>query len=127
MDGLVGTKRGLATKCVRPELCPAPCNPMDYIARQASLSMEFSRQECWSGLPFPTSGDLPDPGIEPKSLVLAGVFFTTVLPGKPKQCLIQEPAVNDASSARVGRKIMGTGERRGAIKSDVRWKRGKES
>ena len=50
------------------------------IARQASLSMEFSRQEYWSGLPFPTSGDLPDPGIEPASLVspaLAGGFFTT--------------------------------------------------
>ena len=49
------------------------------IARQASLSMEFSRQEYWSGLPFPTSGDLSDPGIEPASLVspaLAGGFFT---------------------------------------------------
>ena len=42
--------------------------------------MEFSRQEYWSGLPFPTPGDLPDPGIEPASLpspVLAGGFFTT--------------------------------------------------
>ena len=44
------------------------------------LSMEFSRQEYWSGLPFPSSGDLPDLGIEPASLVspaLAGRFFTT--------------------------------------------------
>ena len=42
--------------------------------------MGFSRQEYWSGLPFPTPGDLPDPGIEPKSLMslaLAGSFFTT--------------------------------------------------
>ena len=47
---------------------------------QAPLSMEFSRQEYWSGSPFPVPGDLPNPGIEPKSLVfpaLAGGFFTT--------------------------------------------------
>ena len=53
---------------------------MDCVAHQALLSMEFSRQECWSGLPFPSAGDLPDPGIEPRSLVgsipaLAGNFF----------------------------------------------------
>ena len=50
------------------------------VACQTSLSMEFSRQEYWSGLPFPTQGDLPDPGIEHASLVspaLAGGFFTT--------------------------------------------------
>ena len=50
------------------------------IAHQAPLSMEFSRQEYWSGVTFPTAGDLPDPGIEPTSLaypVLAGRFFTT--------------------------------------------------
>ena len=39
-------------------------------ARQAPLSMEFPRQEYWSGLPFPIPGDLPDPGIEPRSLCL---------------------------------------------------------
>ena len=47
---------------------------------QAPLSMEFSQQEYWSGLPFPTPGDLPDPGIKPTSaasLTLAGGFFTT--------------------------------------------------
>ena len=47
--------------------------------------MEFSRQEFWSRLPFPAPGDLPDPGIEPASLVspaLAARFFTTVPPGK---------------------------------------------
>ena len=50
------------------------------IAHQALLSMEFSRQEYWSGLPCPPPGDLPDPGMEPKSLLspaLASVFFTT--------------------------------------------------
>ena len=49
------------------------------VARQAPLSMGFSRQEYWSGLPFPSPGDLPEPGIEPASLVsseLAGGFFT---------------------------------------------------
>ena len=40
------------------------------IACQAPMSMEFSRQECWSGLPFPPPGDLPTPGIEPTSPAL---------------------------------------------------------
>ena len=53
---------------------------------QAPLSMEFSKQEYWSRLPFITPGDLPNPGIILMPLVssaLASVFFTTVLPGKP--------------------------------------------
>ena len=45
--------------------------------------MGFPRQESWSGLPFPSPGDLPDPGIKPASPALAGGFFTTELPGKP--------------------------------------------
>ena len=53
------------------------------VAYQASPSMEFSRQEYWSGLPFPSPGDLPDSGIEPTSPSLAGRFFTTTPPGKP--------------------------------------------
>ena len=55
-------------------------------AHQAPLSMGFSRQEYWSGVPFPPAGDLPNPGIEPASPVspaLAGGFFTTEPPGKP--------------------------------------------
>ena len=47
------------------------------------LSMGFSRQEWWSGLPFPPPGDLPDPGITPVSPALAGRFFTTESPEKP--------------------------------------------
>ena len=54
-------------------------------ARQAPLSMEFSRQEHWGGLPFPTPGDLPGPGIEPTTPALAGGFFTTVPPGRPQE------------------------------------------
>ena len=53
------------------------------VAHQASLSMGFLRQEYWSGLLFPSPGDLPDPGIEPSSPALAGVLFTTELPGRP--------------------------------------------
>ena len=45
--------------------------------------MGFSRQEYWSGLPFPSPGDLPQPGIEPMSLASPGRFFTTEPPGKP--------------------------------------------
>ena len=55
-----------------------------FVAHQASLSMEFSRQEYWSGLSFPSPGALSYPGIKPMSLAfpaLAGGFFTTVPPG----------------------------------------------
>jgi len=52
------------------------------VARQA-LSMGFSRKEYWSALPFPSPGDLPDPGIEPTSPALAGGFFTAESHGKP--------------------------------------------
>ena len=65
--------------------CPILCDPVG-LARRAPLSMEFSRQEYWSRLPFPTLQDVPDPGIKTASLVpraLAGGFFTTVLPAKP--------------------------------------------
>ena len=48
-----------------------------YTARQAPRSRGFSRQEYWSGLPFPPPRDLPDPGMEPASPALAGGFFTT--------------------------------------------------
>ena len=55
------------------------------VARQAPLSMEFSKQERWSGLPFPSLEDLPDPGIEAALPALAGRFFTTGPPGKPSK------------------------------------------
>ena len=55
------------------------------LAHQALLG--FPRQEYWSGLPFPSPGDLPDPGIKPTSPALAGGFFITESPGKPhKSC-----------------------------------------
>ena len=57
------------------------------VACQAPLFMEFSRQECWSGLPFPTTGYLPDSSVKPTYLgfpALAGTFFTSEPPWKPK-------------------------------------------
>ena len=53
------------------------------VGHQAYLSMEFPRQEYWSGLPFPFLGDLPNPGIQPVSPALAGGFFVAEPPGKP--------------------------------------------
>ena len=53
------------------------------VTYQAPLSMGFSRQEYWSGLPFPSPGDFPNPGIEPASPALTGGFFATEPPGKP--------------------------------------------
>ena len=52
------------------------------VAHQVPLFMKFSRQEYCSGLPFPSPGHLPHPGIEPKSPALAGRFFNTGPPGK---------------------------------------------
>ena len=53
------------------------------IAYQAPPSMEFSRQEYWSGLPFPSPGDLPDLGIEPRSPAFQADALTSEPPGKP--------------------------------------------
>ena len=53
------------------QLLATPCT----VARQAPLSMGFSRQEYWSGLPCPPPGDLPYPGIEPRSPALQGILY----------------------------------------------------
>ena len=53
------------------------------VACQAPLSMRFPRQEYWSGLPFPSPGDLLDPGFKQQSPALAGGFSTTEPPRKP--------------------------------------------
>ena len=57
------------------QLCPTLATPWTVV-HQAPLFMEFSRREHWSGLPFPSPGDLPNPGIEPGSSALQGRFFT---------------------------------------------------
>ena len=69
------------------ELLVTPWN----LARQAPLSMGFSRQECWGGLPCPSPGNLPDPGIEPESLVFPALqadSWPTKLCGKAIYCYI---------------------------------------
>ena len=53
------------------------------IAHQAPPSMEFSRQQYWSGVPFPSPGDLPDPGIEPRSPTLRADTLPSEPPGNP--------------------------------------------
>ena len=61
---------------------------MDCRARQAPLSMEFSRPEYWSGLPFPPPGDLPDPRIEPVSSALQAGSSPTEPPGEAPVIII---------------------------------------
>ena len=55
------------------------------IAYQAPMSMGFSRQEYWSGLPFPSPGDLPDPGMEPGSPTLQADTLLSEPPGKSRE------------------------------------------
>ena len=54
------------------------------VAHQAPVSMGFSRQEYWSGLPFPSPGDLPNPGIKPRSPALQAEALSSEPLGKPK-------------------------------------------
>ena len=65
------------------QLCPTLCDPMDE-SLQAPQSVGFSRQEYWSGLPFPSPGDLPNPGIEPRSPALQEDCLSSESAGKPK-------------------------------------------
>ena len=68
---------------MRAQSCPTLCNPW-IVACQAPLSMEFSRQEYRSGLPFPSSWDLLDPGIKSESSLLWVDSLPSELPGKPR-------------------------------------------
>ena len=89
--------------CLVAQSCLTLATPWT-VACQAPLSMEFSRQEYWSGLPFPNPGNLPDPGIESAPPTLAGGLFTTEPPGNPPRCLSsfqirgQQPLVPPGSS-----------------------------
>ena len=66
--------------CVCAQSCLTLCDPMDGIPPGP---MGFFRQEYWSRLPFPSPGNLPDPGTAPVSTELVGEFFTAEPPGKP--------------------------------------------
>ena len=80
--------------CSVTESCLTLWDLMDGNPPGSSVHGSFPRQEYWSGLPFPTPGDLPNPGIEPTSLTspaLAGRFFSTVPDGKPSCKGINKP------------------------------------
>ena len=79
------TVHGVAKSQTRLSNFHFHCTPMDCVAHQASLSTGFFRQEYWSGLPFPPSGDPPYPGMESMSPALAGKFFTTAPPNQVSQ------------------------------------------
>ena len=76
------------------------------VAHQAPLSMDFSRQEYWSELPYPSTGDHPDPGIKPRTPALQAGFLPSELPGKqrddgPRQMKVFDPVSVSGLGARV--------------------------
>ena len=74
--------------CLCVQSCPTLCNAMDCSPPGSSVRW-ISQRGSWSGLPFPSLEDLPDPGIEPVSSSLAGRPFTTEPPGQPLlQCIL---------------------------------------
>ena len=75
---------------VSDSLRPCGLQPTRLLCPWDSPSMGFSRQEYWSGLPFPFPGDLPDPGIEPRSPAMEADALTSEPPGKPNLPAIQE-------------------------------------
>ena len=77
-----GASRCLSLSAKSLQLCLTFCDPLDCVAPQAPLSKGLSRQEYWSGLPFPSPGD-PDPGIKPASLVSCVGRQVFSPPGKP--------------------------------------------
>ena len=84
------------------------------VARQAPLSMGFSRQEYWSGFPFPSPGDLPDPGVKPASPVLQADSFSSEPPGKrpvnTSVCLWSVEGDNEVATAQEEKQDAGSRE-----------------
>ena len=70
--------------CSVAQLCLTLCDPMGCSLPNSSI-LGFFRQEYWSGLPFPSPGDLPNPGIEPRSAMLGVDSLPTEPPGKPSK------------------------------------------
>ena len=79
-------------KALVAQLCPTLCNPTDC-SLPGSLSMEFSRQEYRSGWPFPSPGDLPNAGIEPRSPALQADSLPSEPSGKPKNTGVSGPSL----------------------------------
>ena len=74
--------------CLVTKSCLSLLQPCKTVAHQVPQSMGYPRQQHWSGLPFPSPGDLPDPGTEPTSPALAGGFFTSETSGKHIVCIV---------------------------------------
>ena len=81
MLAIRSTKAKWRCCCLVPKSCSTPWT----VARQVPLFLGFTKQEYYSELPFSFPGDLPNPGIEPLFLSLAGGFLTTEPPGKPQE------------------------------------------
>ena len=77
---------GCAFECTCSVL--SDCDPMDCSLPGSSVDGIFQARIDWSGLPFPTAGDLPNPRIKPESPALAGRFFTTVPPAEPVRAVL---------------------------------------
>ena len=73
-------------------------DPMNHITHHAPLSMGFLRQEYWSGLPFPSPGDLPDPAIEPRSPALQAEALPSEPPGKPYNCWVDVKSIEECTA-----------------------------
>ena len=71
--------------CLVTWSCPAVCDPTDCSPPGSPVHWGFSRQEYWSGLPSPPPGDLPNPGIKPRSPTLQVYSLLSETPGKPKR------------------------------------------
>ena len=91
------------------QLCPTLCDPMDYTV--------FSRPEYWNGEPFPSPGDLPNPGIEPRSPTVQADSFLFELPGKP---LVPKEPTKSSSTGRISNKhLPGLEMKKKKHKSDI--------
>ena len=77
----LNTSENKKVKVLVGQSCPTLCNPVDCITHQAPLSMGFSRQACWNGLPFLSPGNLPDPGIRLGSPAWQADSSPSELPG----------------------------------------------
>ena len=78
----------MLTDCINRSVVSDSVTPWT-VALQAPLSMEFSREEYWSGLPFPSLGDLPNPRIEPRCPTLEADYLLSETPGKLVESFIQ--------------------------------------
>ena len=84
LDHQVRSLESEKVKALVAQVCLTLCDPMDC-RLTGSFSMGFSRQEYWSGLPFPSPGDLPDPGIKPVSPALQADSLPSEPQGRPKK------------------------------------------